>query len=125
MDLNRDEPPFGPVVTGFSGRGFRIRDTVFPGGLLLTPESAQPWEDCPAIEALTPAALGALCDIDPVPEFMLLGTGSGLVQPPRAFVRAMEARGIGVDVMDSRAAARAWGVLRAEQRWIVAALMPL
>jgi len=27
--------------------------------------------------------------------------------------------------MDSRAAARAWGVLRAEERWIVAALMPL
>nr|WP_083276598.1 Mth938-like domain-containing protein [Sphingobium phenoxybenzoativorans] len=125
MELNRDEAPAGPIVTGFSGRGFRIRDTVFPGGLLLTPESALPWEDCPAVEALTPVALGSLCDIDPKPEFMLLGTGSGLIQPPRAFVRAMEEQGIGVDVMDSRAAARAWGVLRAEQRWIVAALMPL
>jgi uncharacterized protein len=125
MDLNRDDPPSGPIVTGFSGRGFRIRDTVFPGGLLLTPEIALPWEDCPSVEGLTPAALGTLCDLDTAPEFMLLGTGSGLVQPPRAFVRAMEARGIGVDVMDSRAAARAWGVLRAEQRWIVAALMPL
>ena len=64
-------------------------------------------------------------DIDPVPEFLLLGTGSGLVQPPRAFVRAMEGRGIGVEAMDSRAAARAWGVLRAEDRWIIAALLPL
>jgi uncharacterized protein len=27
--------------------------------------------------------------------------------------------------MDSRAAARAWAVLRAEGRWIVAALLPL
>jgi len=27
--------------------------------------------------------------------------------------------------MDSRAAARAWGVLRAEERWIVGALLPL
>jgi uncharacterized protein len=37
----------------------------------------------------------------------------------------MEARGLGVEAMDSRAAARAWGVLRAEGRWIVAALLPL
>ena len=55
----------------------------------------------------------------------LLGTGSGLQQPPRAFVRELEARGIGVEAMDSRAAARAWGVLRAEERWIVGALLPL
>jgi uncharacterized protein len=27
--------------------------------------------------------------------------------------------------MDRRAAARTWGVLRAEERWIAAALMPL
>lgn len=71
------------------------------------------------------AALGDLLDIDPVPEFLLLGTGSGLLQPPRVFVRALEGRGIGVEAMDSRAAARAWGVLRAEERWIVAALLPL
>jgi uncharacterized protein len=28
-------------------------------------------------------------------------------------------------VMDSRAAARTWGLLRGEERWIAAALMPL
>jgi uncharacterized protein len=125
MDLNRDETASGPIVTGFSGRGFRIRETVFPGGLLLTPESAMPWDDVPAVAAMTAAALGDLLTLTPVPEFLLLGTGAGLIQPPRAFVRAMEAIGIGVDAMDSRAAARAWGVLRAEQRWIAAALMPL
>ena len=39
---------------------------------------------------------------------MLLGTGGAMTHPPRAFIRAMEERGIGVEVMDSRAAARAW-----------------
>ncbi|CAN5459127.1 Mth938-like domain-containing protein [soil metagenome] len=125
MDLNRDETASGPIVTGFSGRGFRIRETVFPGGLLLTPLSAMPWEAVPDVAGLVPGALGDLLVLDPAPEFLLLGTGAGLVQPPRAFVRALEAMGIGVDAMDSRAAARAWGVLRAEQRWIAAALMPL
>jgi uncharacterized protein len=58
-------------------------------------------------------------------EFILLGTGPSLVFPPRALVRALEERGVGVEAMDSRAAARTWGVLRAEERWIAAALMPL
>ncbi|MFC3794280.1 Mth938-like domain-containing protein [Sphingobium agri] len=113
------------MVTGFSGRGFRVKDDVFPDGLLLTPAKALRWSDAPAPEQLTLAALGDLLTIDPLPEFLLLGTGAGLRQPPRAFVRELENMGIGVEAMDSRAAARAWGVLRAEERWIVAALLPL
>lgn len=102
-----------------------MRDDVFPGGLLLSPVRALAWDRAPAVEALTVAALGDLLALDPMPEFLLLGTGAGLRQPPRPFVRELEARGVGVEAMDSRAAARAWGVLRAEERWIVAALLPL
>ena len=98
---------------------------MFPTGLLLSPVRAMAWDGAPPIDALTLAALGDLFDGDPRPEFLLLGTGAGLRQPPRPFVRAVEALGIGVEAMDSRAAARAWGVLRAEERWIVAALLPL
>ena len=83
------------------------------------------WDDAPEPGALTVAPLGDLLALEPRPEFLLLGTGAGLRQPPRSFVREVEALGIGVEVMDSRAAARAWGVLRAEERWIVAALLPL
>ncbi len=102
-----------------------MRDDVFPDGLLLSPVRAMAWADAPDVAALTVEALGDLFDGDPKPEFLLLGTGAGLRQPPRAFVRAVEALGIGVEAMDSRAAARAWGVLRAEERQIVAALLPL
>ncbi|WP_103000941.1 MTH938/NDUFAF3 family protein [Sphingobium sp. SA916] len=113
------------MVTGFQGRDFRVRDDVFPEGLLLSPVRALAWQDAPPVDALTVAHLGGLFDLDVQPEFLLVGTGAALRQPPRAFVRELEGRGIGVEVMDSRAAARAWGVLRAEERWIVAALMPL
>ena len=98
---------------------------MFPGGLLLTPVRALAWDDAPGPGELTIAALGDLLAIDPLPEFLLLGTGGGLRQPPRTFVRELETRGVGLEAMDSRAAARAWGVLRAEERWIVAALLPL
>lgn len=99
---------------------------MFPDGLLLSPVRALAWDAAPAVSAMTLAALGDLFDhLERLPEFLLLGTGGGLQQPPRAFVRDVEARGIGVEVMDSRAAARAWGVLRAEERWIVGALLPI
>ncbi len=129
VEMRPDPKGLGPLVTGFSGRGFKVEDVLFPGGLLLSPVSAMPWDDVPAADAMTVAALGDLLTPERMgartPEFLLLGTGAGLTQPSRAFVRAMEALEIGVEVMDSRAAARAWGVLRAEERWIIAALMPL
>lgn len=102
-----------------------MRDDIFPSGLLLSPLRALAWDDAPAVDALTMGSLGDLLDIEPLPEFLLLGTGAGLRQPPRSFVRDLEAKGLGVEAMDSRAAARAWGVLRAEERWIIGALLPL
>ncbi len=123
--MRRDDAGQGPIVTGFAGRGFRVRDDLFPGGLLLSPLRAVAWNAPATVSDLEVAMLGDLLDLDSAPEFLLLGTGAGLQQPARALVRALEAKGVGVEAMDSRAAARAWGVLRAEDRWIVAALLPL
>ena len=120
----RDRAASGPLVTGFSGNGFKIDGTPRPGGVLLTPTSAHDWV-APAPEAITTQAIASLLALDPLPEFILLGTGAATTQPPRAFAEALERQGIGLEAMDSRAAARAWGVLRAEDRWIAAALMPL
>lgn len=114
----------GPQITGFAEGGFRIDGDVYRAGALLTPAGVRAW-DAPALSALDVADVAALLAIEPAPEFLLLGTGAETVRPARAFVEALEARGIGIEAMDSRAAARAWGVLRAEQRWIVAALLPL
>lgn len=113
----------GPVVSGFIGGGFRVDDGIYRA-LLLTPERAEEWTP-PALDVLAQGNLAALTALDPPPEFVLLGTGATMRRPPRAFVTAMEARNIGIEPMDSRAAARAWGVLRAEGRWIAAALYPL
>lgn len=126
MDMRADPAGNGPVVTGFSGRGFKVREAVFPAGLLLTPDSAWAWDAAPAsVDMIDVAQVEMALALERAPEFLLLGTGAHLVQPPRAFVRALEARNIGVEAMDSRAAARAWGVLRQEGRWIAAALMAL
>ena len=121
--FERDPAASGPVVRGFAGGGFSVDGGVYRG-LLLTPLRAEEWAP-PPLESLGEEALAPLLALDPAPEFLILGTGSQMAFPPRARVRTLEARGIGIEAMDSRAAARTWGFLRAEERWIAAALMPL
>jgi uncharacterized protein len=123
MRIERDARPGGPIVTGLTTEGFRIDEAVYRA-LLLTPERAAEWAP-PPLDALAVADLEPILSGEPAPEFVLLGTGAALVRPSPAFVSAVEARGIGVEAMDSRAAARAWGVLRAEGRTIVGAFYPL
>ena len=121
MRMARDPAVGGPLITGFAGNGFRIDEARFDA-LLLTIDEARPWSP-PPLATLTAAAVAML--VEAAPEFVLIGTGAALVRPPAAFVAALEARTIGVEPMDSRAAARAWGVLRGEGRRIAAALYPL
>lgn len=123
MRADRDAPVEGPVVRGFANKGFALDSGVYRG-LLLTPASAHEW-DPPELAELGPDDFGALFDLNPTPEFLLLGTGERMAFPSRALKAALEARDIGIEAMDSRAAARTWGMLRGEGRWIVAALMPL
>jgi uncharacterized protein len=121
--FERDPAASGPVVRGFSEGGFSIDGGTYRA-LLLTPLTAREWNP-PALAELSADHIGELLALDPAPEFLILGTGAGMGFPPRALVRAIEERGIGIEAMDSRAAARTWGMLRAEERWIAAAIMPL
>lgn len=123
MRFDRETRGPGPIVTGFAEGGFKVDETIHRA-LLITPEAASGWAP-PPLAALGVEDLAAILAIEPPPEFVLLGTGPDLVRPAPAFVAALEARGIGVEAMSSRAAARAWGVLRGEGRVIVGAFYPL
>lgn len=124
VSFDREQAASGPTIRGFSGTSYRVEDRIVPGGLWLTPDDARDWNPA-SLDALTLDDLPALAKVSPPPEFLLFGTGPTMRRPPVAFVNAVEALGFGVEAMDSRAAARAWNVLRGEDRWIVAALMPL
>lgn len=122
MRMEREAQAGGPIVRGFVGTGFRVdEDRVFHA-LLLTADEARAWSP-PVLAELDATALQWL--LADRPEFVLIGTGAALVRPPLPLVRALDEAGIGIEAMDSRAAARAWGVLRSEGRMIAAALYPL
>lgn len=111
----------GPVVRAFGPTGFLIGEERYAAALLTTTQ-VHAWAPPPLAE-LTEEALALI--LDPAPEFILIGTGDTLTRPPRALVASLQARGVGMEPMDSRAASRAWAVLRAESREIALALYPL
>lgn len=123
VELRKDVAFVGPVVTGFTACGFKIADRRFDDGLLISPHQAIAWSP-PAPDMLDIDAIMAALDLSPRPEFLLFGSGPTLLQPSAAFRRQVAAAGLGLEVMDSRAAARTWGVLRAEERWIIGAFLP-
>jgi uncharacterized protein len=123
LGFERNAAAAGPLVRGFTPEGFSV-DGADYRAVLLTPRGATAW-DPPALPELALEHLEPLLALDPPPEFVIFGTGAAMAFAPRALVAALEARGIGLEAMDSRAAARTWGLLRAEERWIAAALMPL
>lgn len=121
MRVTQDQQRGGPFVRAIGADGFVVFDERYPA-LLMTVSAVSAWTPPPLTE-LTPEVLAFV--LDPLPEFVLLGTGATLARPPRALVAAVEAMGTGVEPMDSRAAARAWGVLRSEDRQVAMALYPL
>jgi len=58
------------------------------------------------------------------PEVLLVGTGARLQFLPRETIAPLLAAGIGVEVMDTQAAARTYNILMAEGRRVVVALIP-
>lgn len=54
---------------------------------------------------------------------ILLGTGPTLVFPPAAALAVARRRGVGIEVMDNRAAARTYNVLLSEERDVLLACL--
>ncbi len=122
-NLSAEMPASGPIIRGFGAQGFRINEEYYSGGIILTPSDAIAWDVPDTISMNDAPLMDALKQVRP--EFLLLGTGAKLLRPAAKFTRAIEAMDIGIEVMDSRAAARAWSMLRLEERQIVGAIMPL
>lgn len=112
------------ILSGFSGNGFRIGTDLFPDGLIIWPEAASAWE-APPLEDLEAGDFAAADAARPPLDLLLVGTGRQLRRLPKALSASLNAKGIGVESMDSRAAARTYNLLAGEGRRVGAALYPL
>ncbi|GAB0148897.1 Mth938-like domain-containing protein [Marichromatium sp. PS1] len=109
-------------VQGYGPEGTQIRDRRYTYALLVSAERLDPdWGPARA-EALTPEHIAALLEGDP--QVIVIGTGARQVFPDPAVYREAIARGVGVEFMDTGAACRTFNILLAEDRRVVAGLLP-
>jgi uncharacterized protein len=109
-------------IDAYGNGGFRFADMSHRGSLLCLPDGIDAWSVVDG-EILTLATLRPVLARLQLPMFLLLGTGAAQVFPPPEVRRAFLDAKVGLDVMDTGAAARTYNILLAEQRPVAAALV--
>lgn len=104
-------------IDGYGPGFFRVDNKVLHGPCLITPWGAGTWGGCDDTDDLL--ALAGKIDV------LFVGMGAEIAHIPAAFRETLESAGIGVEVMNSPAAARTYNVLLSEGRRIAAALLPV
>lgn len=116
------ELPGTLTVRSVDEAGIRINDQVWSGSVAMTPtEVLGEWTSAPVTELVADDFNELL---EHSPELVLIGTGAASQFAPRELMFAFARRGIGLEVMDTAAAARTFNVLAGEGRRIAAVLYP-
>jgi uncharacterized protein len=89
--------------------------------LIVLPESIIPEWSTATVETLAAEDMQKLLELGT--EIILLGTGSRLRFPAGPLMRPFAPAGIGLEIMDLRAACRTYNILAAEGRKVAAALL--
>ena len=117
MRLNEVTYTDAMPMDGYGPGFFRIGDVPCDAPLAILPSGVTSWggfDD--AVTLLT--AKGAI-------DVLLIGTGPEIAHIPKALRDALEAAGIGVEVMGSAQACRSYNVLLGEGRRVAVALLPV
>jgi uncharacterized protein len=109
-------------IDAYGNGGFRFADMSHKGSILLLPSGIRAWP-VNSISDVTAATLEPIFAEGDTLELLLLGTGQDIAAfPERLRQRFRDAR-IGLDVMQTGAAARTYNILLAENRKVGAALI--
>ena len=115
------QTPNENVVTGTGPGWIRIGPTEYRTNVLLLEDKVIEGWTSGTFDTLTEADFAKL--IEYRPEILLLGTGATQRFPHPRLLAPLNAERIGVEIMDTRAAARTFNILVAEGRKVVAALI--
>ena len=107
-------------VSGYGAGYVAINGARHETHLLVTAEQVLCW-NIDRFESLSAEHFRDVLALDP--EIVILGTGAAQRFPRPEQVRVLTAAGIGIEVMDSKAACRTYNILMAEGRKVVAAIL--
>ncbi|SFK34999.1 Mth938-like domain-containing protein [Methylorubrum salsuginis] len=109
-------------IDAYGNGGFRFGDMSHRGSILMLPSGVHAWA-VERADAITTASLAAVLAEREAIELLLVGTGADIVFLPDPLRQRLKAAGIGLDAMQTGAAARTYNILAAENRKVAAALI--
>ena len=114
-----------PSIDAYGAGGFRVSGERREGSLLILLDEATSWRPR-ALAQIAPTDFDAVIALGPREvEFVLLGVGLKAAPAPPAVRQALQAAGIGLEVMDTATACRTYNVLAAEGRRLACALIAI
>jgi uncharacterized protein len=122
MRFHQDSGSTGTLIRSYEAGEIKINGTPFHEPVIVSSSTVEPGPIVTAAGQLTPADAVAVLALQP--EVVLLGTGARQQFPAPEFTAAFLRKGVGIEVMDTGAACRTFNVLVAEQRRVVALLIP-
>lgn len=121
MSLTLDENKATYQIKGYQPGQIQINDRIYYTSLIVAPEQLiENWQP-QTIKALSRENLESIIEMHP--GILLIGTGSKLEFPMIEIYGDLINKGIGVEIMDTRAACRTYNALTAENRDVIAALI--
>lgn len=110
----------GNVITGYGDGYVEVKGERRDSSVIVMADRVLPWK-VPAFDRLSSEDFDVLEQLGV--EIVLLGTGAKQRFPHPRLTAALAKAGIGVEVMDVRAACRTYNILLAEERNVAAALL--
>jgi uncharacterized protein len=109
-------------IEAYGNGGFRFAGMSHKGSILCLPSGIQAWPVA-TLADVTPESLAAIRSETARLTFLLFGMGRSVAAPSAEVRRWLAEAGIGLEPMDTGAAARTYNVLLAEGRVVAAALI--
>jgi len=109
-------------IDAYGNGGFRFADMSHRGSILALPSGIKTWPVGSMKELSDEAFAPVFAEAGEI-ELLLIGTGADIAALPGGFRERFREAGIGLDVMQTGAAARTYNILLAENRKVAAALI--
>jgi uncharacterized protein len=109
-------------IDAYGAGGFRFAGMSHRGSILALPSGIRAWPVEKPADLTRESLAAALAEAEAI-DLLLLGMGLDVVAVPEAVRRPFREARIGLDVMQTGAAARTFNVLLAENRRVAAALI--
>ena len=110
------------LIDAYGNGGFRFADMSHRGSILALPSGVRAWSAQSARDLSEADFTPVLAESEAV-ELLLVGTGLDVVPLSEALRRRFREARIGLDAMQTGAAARTYNILAAENRRVAAALI--